>query len=243
MEGMFLIHTSPLVQHRTIDEYAIHLVRRFVLKYYQTIVFDNPGRFPVTTKALEHRRHYGKLDEHNHHDFQPHLPTVKDWELLLKCQICKRNLTVQLSKSMLHSVPNLLPNGCCFITVGAQEAWHQDEAFMVTNASPYPTAVANLHTNQEEGDTRVSMHCKHSAGTNKLVFSPDTDTYHVGMSMLGDCHLSKCDIYVQLNKEGTKYIDISRLPSALSNDTDLAGLSHLPQCLQTLYVVTGCDYT
>ena len=30
------------------------------------------------------------------------------------------------------------------------------------------------------------MHCKYSVGTRKLIFSPDTDTYHVGMGLLED---------------------------------------------------------
>jgi len=92
---------------------------------------------------------------------------------------------------------------------------------------------------------RVWIHCKHSAGTRKLIFSPDTDTYHIGMSVLNDTRICECDVYVQLNKDGSKYIHLSSLPEALSDDRELASIPQekQTQCLQTLYVTTGCDYT
>ena len=36
-----------------------------------------------------------------------------------------------------------------------------------------------LWSNTDEADLRVWLHCVHSAGTQKLIFSPDTDVYHV----------------------------------------------------------------
>jgi len=41
-----------------------------------------------------------------------------------------------------------------------------------------------------------------------------------------------------------KYIRLSQMPTCLENDPDLAGFTteDLLQILQTLYVVTGCDY-
>ena len=53
-----------------------------------------------------------------------------------------------------------------------------------------------LLSDAEESDTRVWMHVFHSAGMKKLLFSPDTDVYHIGLSL--DIPAG-CDIYVQLS--------------------------------------------
>ena len=47
-----------------------------------------------------------------------------------------------------------------------------------------------------------------------------------------------------LGAQQKKYINLSHMPTCLENDPDLAGFSAeaLLQILQTLYVVTGCDY-
>jgi len=65
------------------------------------------------------------------------------------------------------------------------------------------------------------------------------------MSALNHTHICECDVYVQLDKDGSKYIHLSSLPEALSNDRDLASTLQVKQTqsLQTLYVTTGCDYT
>ena len=39
-----------------------------------------------------------------------------------------------------------------------------------------------LLCNAEESDTRVWLHVVQSAGDKKLLFSPDTDVYHIGLS-------------------------------------------------------------
>ena len=41
-----------------------------------------------------------------------------------------------------------------------------------------------LTSDAEESDTRVWLHVVHSAGTRKLLFSPDTDVYHIGLPLL-----------------------------------------------------------
>ena len=95
--------------------------------------------------------------------------------------------------------------------------------------------VETLESSIEEGDMRVWLHCKTSAGTKKIIYSPDTDTFHVGIGLLDDPRLSEYDIYVQVNKLGTspKYIHITLLQAALLNDPDLAAIprSNKLQCL------------
>ena len=102
-----------------------------------------------------------------------------------------------------------------------------------------------MWTDADEGDLRVWLHCVHSAGTNKLVFSRDTDVYHIGLTVL---HLIPTNhIIVQLSKsykKGGKFIDLKAFAEALSKDPDLSGITdlHRPQVIQSIYVSTGCDY-
>ena len=115
----------------------------------------------------------------------------------------------------------------------------------VEHGNPSTFTDERLTCNIEEGDMRVWMHCKYSVGTHKLLFSPDTDTYHVGMGLLEDIQLCECDVYMQINRvcDADKYIHLSKLDEALHYDHCMATISPQirAQILQTLYVVTGCD--
>ena len=53
----------------------------------------------------------------------------------------------------------------------------------------------DLCTNADEADLRVWLHCVKAAGVRKLVFSPDTDVYHIGLTIVGG--LQECDVIVQ----------------------------------------------
>ena len=255
LEGMFLIHTSPLSHHYNIQDYAFYLLQRYALKHYQVgaievhIVFDDLGRLEVSPKVFE-RQHRDKgsesLLDHQHCLFEPELPRSQEWKNILKCRKCKRNLTESLANAMLQLAPSILTKNSRFITAGAFRGTLQDKAVMVY-ANHKVEIVEALESSVEEGDMRVWLHCKTSAGTKKIIYSPDTDTFHVGIGLLEDPRLSEYDIYVQLNKLGTtpKYIHLSSLQAALLRDPDLAAIPRpiKLQCLQTMYVVTGCDYT
>ena len=94
--------------------------------------------------------------------------------------------------------------------------------------------------------TYIWLHYMHSSGTRKLIFSADTDVYHIGMTQIS--HMPNSDIIVQLSKPSDKdsrFIQMNSLIQALENDPDLSELppSILPQILQSVYVATGCEYT
>ena len=106
---------------------------------------------------------------------------------------------------------------------------------------PYP----QLWSNADEADLRVWLHCVHSAGTQKLIFSPDTDVYHIGLTVAP--RLPGAEIVLQLTKtfrEGSKFLLLRNLLEALYSDPNLHGIpiDLRPQALQSLYACTGCDY-
>ena len=97
----------------------------------------------------------------------------------------------------------------------------------------------DLETNADEADLRVWLHCKNSCGVNKLIFSPDTDVYHIGLPIMA--LLPECKIIVQLSKhtdERARHLDMNTLITALHNDPDLSQIPlHVrPHVLQTLCI-------
>ena len=92
-------------------------------------------------------------------------------------------------------------------------------------------------------DTRVWLHAKHSAGPHKLVISPDTDVYHIGLPLISPTD----KVLVQLSKpseKGLKLLDLCLLADILKRDPNLSHIADgdVAQIIQTLFVATGCDY-
>lgn len=105
-----------------------------------------------------------------------------------------------------------------------------------------PTYLSNV----DEAEMRIWLHTVHSTGTRVLIFSPDTDVYHIGLTHLQ--LMPGREIIVQLSKSLTsspKLLHLNALIQALERDPDLGSVptSLRPQALQSLYVCTGCDYT
>ena len=186
-----MLHTPPLSHHCPINHYATSL-QMYALKHYKAgcievhIIFDDLGHFDISPKALEHQRHYSntaEVKDHNryHHEFNPNL-YVREWGNILKCQSCKRNLTTALANAMLQTAAVIMLQNCRLIVAGGFTESNRDKAYMVTKSDDTLLPIEALDTNMEEGDMRVWIHCKHSAGTRKLIFSPDTDTYHIGIA-------------------------------------------------------------
>ena len=86
-----------------------------------------------------------------------------------------------------------------------------------------------------EADTKLWLHVANSAVTKKLLFSPDTDVYHIGLTVFNYAH----DVYVvisPLSSLTTKYLHVNQLLIDLAGDPSLAliPVSIRPQVLQTL---------
>ena len=104
----------------------------------------------------------------------------------------------------------------------------------------------DLSSNADEADLRVWLHCKNSCGIHKLLYSPDTDVYHIGLTVLSE--IPEHEVIVQLSKQTDDracYLNMKALIAALGMDPDLSQIPPLtrPQLLQSLYVATGSDYT
>ena len=102
----------------------------------------------------------------------------------------------------------LLP-GKRFVTADSFRDCLRDHAVCVEDGNPRYTCSTNLLWASwgavtllvEEGGMRVWLHCKYSEGTHKLLFSPDTDTYHVRIGLLEDIRPCECDVYVYADQQ------------------------------------------
>lgn len=249
MEGMFMVQTEPFPTMGNMKEYVQMLFLKYIRPHYTYgtlevyVIFDNVGARPETPKELEQKRRDMKTADSNlNHEccnFSDTTAIPEKWRNLLSCRQCKQKLTVYVAKTMLKVAPSFLSGDQEFITNVKQSAYS-------TNNERENLPRAAFYSNADESDNEVWLHCVHAQGTRKLIYSPDTDIYHIGLAIVQS--MPNTHVLVQLSKSCTqsaKFIDLSALQHATEVDSDLNGIPTALKCqaLQTLYVSTGCDYT
>ena len=204
LEGMFMINTPPLTTHSTMKDYAQFLLRWFVLHHLTngcSVVFDNLGRQPNSSKLFERkcRDDTASLSsDHKHVTFSDACPVPSKWRDCLACRECKRALVLHLGQSFKQFAVGT----CRFrehqkvILAGCFNRVEEDQSWEVSTGGAQP--VPTLSCEAEEADTRVWLHVLRSPGTRKLVCSPDTDVYHIGLPLI--CNQSLY-VFVQYRSE------------------------------------------
>ena len=255
MEGMFLINISPWSAHKTMGDYANFLLKQHIQPFLRNtttlevhLLFDSPESQQCTPKYFErmHRDEMNQtVDDHYCADsFSADLMVPPKWkENVLSCRRCKRKLVCFLSEYFLQKIrPQLRPNQT-FVTAGGLKGDCRDKALQVTSGHP-PTINHMLSCNADESDTRIWLHVLHSPGTRKLVLSPDTDVYHIGLPVIAPTNL---DVLVRLSTFSSieqRFLDLQALLKSIRNDPDLASVDQTKIALifQTLFIAKGCDY-
>lgn len=160
---------------------------------------------------------------HNCTDFCSDLAVPKNWRSVLGCRNCKKKLTEYIADDMLKLITHTLrPHQQFIANAGSQP-------YATTLAKPYQLRT-DLETNADEADMRIWLHCKKSCGVHKLIFSPDTDIYHIGLPIMSS--FIECEIIVQPSKhtdEKARYLHMNNFIAAINNDPDL---SQIPQHLR-----------
>ena len=246
LEGMFIIQTEPFPTMETMDEYVQMLMAKYVKPHFHAgvrevhILFDNPGALPETPKEIEQKRRdeHNKSQSHTCVQLQHSQEIPHKWRELLSCRKCKRNLTIYIATAMLESAPGFLTGEQEFITN------IQEIAYSI-NCEKEKLPRPCYYSNADESDTRVWLHCIHAVGPRKLIYSPDTDVYQIGLTM--QPILRQSHVLVQQSKSTTnspKFIDMAALCNGIKLDSDLSAVQeeHRCQSIQSLYVSTDCDY-
>ena len=83
----------------------------------------------------------------------------------------------------LHIAPSMLHGNQTFIKAGGFINQHRSQCWCVIK-SHEPQPLPYLRSNAEETDLRIWLHCINSTGSRKLLFSPDTDIYNIGLPII-----------------------------------------------------------
>ena len=107
-----------------------------------------------------------------------------------------------------------------------------------------PVSMTRYSSNSRESNMCIWRHAFQTEGSKVLIYSPDTDVYNIGLSLLSSI-LNK-HVIVQLNVPHSpicSYLHLSNLTNALELDPDLASLPHnsLSKNFQMLFICSGCD--
>ena len=247
LEGMFMIQSTPF-PGCTMKQYSAFLLDQYVQYYIQKnvaeihIVFDHANRHQHHPKQIE-RACRNATCIHNHTLFHDALKAPTKWRDHLDCSVCKRRIVNYVGDCLLKLAPSLLSGTQKIVVSGFTEGEDKDKAFYST-CNKSKTCDPTLQCNAEEADTRLWLHAIKSEGRKKLVFSPDTDILFIGLGMV---NVLTMDVVIQVNKGASdkKFVHLNALVQALSNDVDLNPIptENRPKVLQSLFVLSGCDFT
>ena len=98
----------------------------------------------------------------------------------------------------------------------------EDTAWVIVKGSlPQPEPIYS--SSAQEADMRVWRHAVQSNANHILIYSPDTDVYNIGMTLL---QCTSCEVIVQINvpHKEKRYLNLTSLITALASDPDLAAL-------------------
>lgn len=242
LEGMFLINTSPLSTHPSMMEYSFFLFRRFVRPHFLAgsaevhPVFDTPGKKQHPPRPR--RDDVCSLSpDHQHTTFTDACTPPSNWREILSCRECKRKLVLFLGNFFKRATGSMLS-----LSWLAASREKQNEAWAVTTTGK--ESILTLKSDAEEADTRVWLHALRSGGTRKLICSPDTDVFHIGLPLID----STVHVIVQLHAYTSleyRYLHMDQLSAALTGDPDLSTTppEARPKFVQSLFVCTGSDFT
>ena len=171
------------------------------------------------------------------------VPPLKWRENILNCRTCKRNLVCFLSMYFLEKMKLKVHQQQKYFTAGGLEGPYKNHSLFVS-FNQNPKSDPCLRCNAEESDTRIWLHNVNSCGNRKLILSPDTDVYHIGLPVIAQTNLN---VIVQLSSFSSielRLLDLQALISAFNNDPHLASVPStlIPKVFQTVYVSTGCDF-
>ena len=250
-----MIQTPPSPGIETFTQYCKLLLTRFVCPHIKAevqevhVLFDDLSQTGVSPKQIKQTKRDVTSQISLSHTCivinQSTAVPTKWRDELLHCRKCKRALCVFLSHEMLIQAPSFLSGNQTLLTASGFGGLRQNQCWSVQGDST-PQPLPSLRSNAEETDLRAWLHCIRSSGTKKLIYSPDTDVYHIGMPIINKHqHL---DVFIQLKgrcEDVKRYFSMKAFIQALENDPDLA---HVPKdkrtkVLQATYIATGSDYT
>lgn len=246
LDAMFFIYSPPLRSFNTFSEYIKHLYVRNISCYFDSgiqnvhVVFDDQSLSLISPKDVERSRR--DIDD----DQRPVVKNINlesesvlpsDWQKFLKIRENKKSLVNLVCEEFLNIGKEELTDGQHLVISGGFAA--NGIAKSVSNKMVSLSILFN--SNIQEGDSRVWLHAFSCTGDKVLIFSPDNDTYHIGLVLL-DKHPNK-SVFVAVDSQIETVIDMKKMASLMSSDLDFVNVKHnITALIQLLYISSGCDY-
>ena len=157
---------------------------------------------------------------------------------------CKRSIVEAIGLSLLQQGRSLLRSTQKLVISGCFSGENENDAWSLSLNEPISTLTTLYHSNAEESDNRMWRHAYQVWASRILIYSPDTDTYNIGLGLVSN---TTKQFVIQLNvlhASEKKYLSLNNLCTALLNDPDLASLprNSIFETLQVLFISTGCDF-
>ena len=250
MEGMFLINIVPWNAHKSFSDYGDfqHIAAHFRNGSKEVhLLFDDPECEIQSPKFFERNRRDSTNPVSSDHcciDITSDMIIPPKWrDNVLNCRKCKRSLVNFLSHYFLEKMKKKLRDRQKFVTAGGFNRAIKNKA-LYTECIGTTRCDSSLESNAEETDTRIWLHVLNSAGQNKLVLSPDTDVYHIGLPCIINSDLNVMVRLSPFSSPQLRILDMQTLIAALNNDPELAVIPETlrPLLLQKVYIATGCDF-
>ncbi|CAC5386181.1 unnamed protein product [Mytilus coruscus] len=207
------------------------------------VVFDHPNRNGESSKDIERSRRTHEFNQENikYNTVSSDLLLPNNWRNFLNVRDHKRKFVNYLSSQLINfALQRFQDHECTVVTAGGYEDLYVDKALGAGDEDI--SEFSDFNSNHEEGDTRVWLHAIHSKSQRIIMYSPDTDTFFVGLPFI-DC-LGDKTIYLQL-KDSTfdqQFVDMNRFSLQMSNDMCLKELENSENCIQMVYIASGCDF-
>jgi hypothetical protein len=173
-------------------DYADFLIKQHILIHYRNgakevhLLLDDPDCQVQSPKYFEQLRGDQTnpvSEDHCCTSFSSDMVPPPKWrENILNC----RKLVCFLSVYFLET--EIIPTAKYFTAGGLEGPYKNHSLFVPFNQNPKSDPC--LQCNAEESDTQIWLHIVNSSGNRKLILSPDTDVYHIDLSVIGQTNLN-----------------------------------------------------
>ena len=130
--------------------------------------------------AVNTEEHEDMVSEHYH--TSTIMPSK--WQDHVECHECKWSIVELIKLSLLQHGRLLLREHQRLVISGCLSGENDNYAWILSSNELLPEQMAVYHTSAEEADNRIWRHATQSCATKRLIYSPDTDTYNIGLGLL-----------------------------------------------------------
>jgi hypothetical protein len=258
VDGMFILHNNyPSQGQNTFGEYALRMFKKWVsrplrdLNYSSVhIAFDRQANDIETPKIIEReRRDATKTQGSVYHEVCESTYLPSSWANFIANRNNKKLIIMFLTEYFLSmSELSLCPSEKIIISGGCSNPNDAAIAFVIINDSgefEHISALTIKYNNTHiEADQKVWFHAAKCPDTNIVIYSPDTDVFHVGLPFV-EKYPTK-HYLVQLKDFASEkiYLNVNKLIDLMNKNTDLKSIDskNIPLNIQTLFICSGCDF-